>query len=422
MSRTLIAMAAVACLTFGNAAYAQAVGFNPEEIISDGNMRDFDSMSAADVQAFLEVQQGPLKSLVTSDHDEVITLSTRVDNLNSTPDVGEAPKPASQIIWEACQAWQISPKVMLTMLQKEQSLLTKAASAKTLARAVGAGVPGSLVYPTTNPVATNRYPGFGNQLWHGARLLSSYGEGHPSFPTWRPGMRKTIYEDATYGTVLYPENLATFKLYVYNPSIPGNMNFSTIYRTYFGDPMSDPASSTVIVPTSGKHGSISPNTPQIVAYGTDSPAFAVKPNRGYRVDDVKVDGVSVGAVKTYTFKYVRSDHTITATFVANARAVGAPVAPKTMRRSRSYTIRGTLRPTHSSGLKAVRIYKYQKVAGTWKPAGFVTAKTYNDRRTTRYRAKMKLPKSGRWRLRAYAVADTQHLAIWSKKYDYVKVR
>jgi hypothetical protein len=198
----------------GLASSASAATFDPELVISNDNMRAANSMSEAQVQAFLDVQPGVLKSLVTTDY------------------AGAEGKKASKIIWQACQAWQISPKVMLTMLQKEQSLLTRTTLDKnTLSRAIGAGCPDA---------HTNRYPGFGQQMWNGARMLSSYGEGNPSFPTYYEGIGKTIYKDAKYGTTLHPKNLATFKLYVYNPSIPGNTNFWTIYRRYFGSTFANP--------------------------------------------------------------------------------------------------------------------------------------------------------------------------------------
>jgi len=233
-------------MTMVFASAASAFAFDPELVISNDNMRAANSMSAKQIQAFLETQPGVLKNLVTSDYDKVITLSKTKDNVNTTPDKGETPKRASTIIWEAAQAWDISPKVLLTMLQKEQSLLTAPSpSSKTLARAMGAGVPGSLVDPTNNKVATNRFPGFGNQIWHSARLLDSYGEGNPSFPTYYSGISKTIYKDAKYGTKIHPKNLATFKLYVYNPSIPGNTNFYNIYKRYFGSPFANPRMRTV---------------------------------------------------------------------------------------------------------------------------------------------------------------------------------
>ena len=112
----LVAVFAAACLTFGAVGSANATTFDPERIISDDNMRDYDSMSQKDIQAFLEAQPGALASLVTSDYDQVITLSKKKKNWNATPDRGEKPKPASQIIWEACQAWHINPKVMLILV------------------------------------------------------------------------------------------------------------------------------------------------------------------------------------------------------------------------------------------------------------------------------------------------------------------
>ncbi len=250
----LVLLAGVALL--GVAQQASAATFDPELIISNDNMRAAGSMSEAQIQAFLETQGGPLATLVTSDYDKVITLSTTKDNVNTTPDTGESEKRASRIIWEACQAWQISPKIMLTMLQKEQSLLTtQPKSTKTLARAVGAGCPGRLVFPATNPVATNRYPGFGNQVWHGARLLDSYGESATVVPKYYHHIvRWDIYRKPK--VKLLMQNIATYKLYCYNPSIgasapygdlssqagkcTGNANFWLIYRRYFGSTFANP--------------------------------------------------------------------------------------------------------------------------------------------------------------------------------------
>ena len=253
MTRVVVAILA-ACLVLGMASQAGAATFNPEGIISNDNMRDYDSMSEAEIQAFLEAQTGSLATLVTPDYDKVITLSKTKANTNSTPDTGEKPKRASHIIWEACRVWKINPKVMLTMLQKEQSLLsaTPKVGSSTLARAIGAGCPGHLIYDKKiNPVATNKYPGFGNQIWNGARLLDGYGEGKngSTIPLFYLGIVRTdIYRHVT----LHPQNLATYKLYVYNPSIgakapytgmtsaTGNANFWLIYRRHFGGTYSSP--------------------------------------------------------------------------------------------------------------------------------------------------------------------------------------
>jgi len=70
-----------------------------------------------------------------------------------------------------------------------------------------------------------------------------------------------------------------------------------------------------ITPSAGAHGSISPSTPQSVAYG-GSATFTFKASNGYYVDDVKIDGVSQGPMPAYTFTDVAADHTVAATFLS----------------------------------------------------------------------------------------------------------
>jgi len=64
-------------------------------------------------------------------------------------------------------------------------------------------------------------------------------------------------------------------------------------------------------------GSISPPGTNVVNIGS-SRTFAITPKAGYNVADVQVDGVSQGAVATYTFTNVQTNHTISATIVPNA--------------------------------------------------------------------------------------------------------
>ena len=53
--------------------------------------------------------------------------------------------------------------------------------------------------------------------------------------------------------------------------------------------------------------------------------FQIVPNNGYKILDVKVDGVSVGAKTSYTFSKVSANHTITATFETASTATGSIV-------------------------------------------------------------------------------------------------
>jgi uncharacterized repeat protein (TIGR02543 family) len=71
-----------------------------------------------------------------------------------------------------------------------------------------------------------------------------------------------------------------------------------------------------ITASAGANGSITPSGAVVVNYGTDQ-AFTIKPDTGYHVVDVQVDGVSVGAVTSYTLTSVKADHTISATFAIN---------------------------------------------------------------------------------------------------------
>ncbi len=77
--------------------------------------------------------------------------------------------------------------------------------------------------------------------------------------------------------------------------------------------------------TSG--GSISPAATIIVNYGVNQ-TYTITPAAGYYTVDVQVDGVSQGAVATYTFMNVAANHTIAATFAANpSYTITASVGP-----------------------------------------------------------------------------------------------
>ena len=66
--------------------------------------------------------------------------------------------------------------------------------------------------------------------------------------------------------------------------------------------------------TAGSGGTISPASAQVSTGG--SKTFTITPNAGYNVANVLVDGVSKGAINSYTFSNVTASHTISATFVA----------------------------------------------------------------------------------------------------------
>ena len=66
--------------------------------------------------------------------------------------------------------------------------------------------------------------------------------------------------------------------------------------------------------TAGAGGSISPSGNVSVREGRDQ-TFTITPDKGYAVANVKIDGKSIGAVKSYTFENVSRTHTIEVIFM-----------------------------------------------------------------------------------------------------------
>jgi hypothetical protein len=73
-------------------------------------------------------------------------------------------------------------------------------------------------------------------------------------------------------------------------------------------------------------GSISPSGSVTVTHGGNQ-TFTIIPENNYLIFNVKVDGVSVGAVPGYTFTYVTANHTIEAEFKAKESGIFASPSP-----------------------------------------------------------------------------------------------
>ena len=91
-----------------------------------------------------------------------------------------------------------------------------------------------------------------------------------------------------------------------------------------------------ITPRAGANGAISPHTAQSLGYGSDS-LFVITPHTGYHIDDVLVDGHSIGASGSVLFTNVTSSHDVSATFAIDrftitpvAGANGSVSAPQTL--------------------------------------------------------------------------------------------
>lgn len=91
----------------------------------------------------------------------------------------------------------------------------------------------------------------------------------------------------------------------------------TVTRASSGGGGGGGVSTYAITATAGKGGTITPSgRTSVVSGGTQ--VYTITANLGYKIQDVKVDGVSVGAVSTYTFEKVRTSHTIEVSFTGGS--------------------------------------------------------------------------------------------------------
>ena len=92
----------------------------------------------------------------------------------------------------------------------------------------------------------------------------------------------------------------------------GNRSYTAHWRYNGGG--SSGYSYYTIKATAGTGGSISPSGNVSVREGRDQ-TFTITPDKGYAVANVKIDGKSIGAVKSYTFENVSRTHTIEVIFM-----------------------------------------------------------------------------------------------------------
>lgn len=127
-----------------------------------------------------------------------------------------------------------------------------------------------------------------------------------------------------------------------------------------------PIPTYTITPTAGANGSISPDTAQTVTEGDDV-SFTITPDAGYRVQDVKVDGTSVGAVTSYEFTDVSANHTIAATFakVKVKCTLKLKASAKQIKRNKAIKLTATLKG--SAGYQNAKVRLEVKVGKkAWK--------------------------------------------------------
>jgi hypothetical protein len=159
-------------------------------------------MDKTDISNFLQKRAGTLSTYMTIDKEGAL-------------------KSAVETFYETAQRWQINPKYLLVLVQKEQSLLEDTdPSQGQYDRATGYGCPDS-------GGCDDRWKGFYKQVNSAAAQTRYYVDNIKEF-TYQPG--KTYNID---GQSITPVNNATAGLYNYTPHIHGNQNFFNLYNKYF---------------------------------------------------------------------------------------------------------------------------------------------------------------------------------------------
>ncbi len=191
---------------------APTLAFNPNFIISDHDLTNVQSMYKDGIQRFLESKPGTLDTYRATDLDGKI-------------------KSASDIIYRVSQQFLVSPRMIMVMLQKEQSLVSDPTpSASQYDWATGYAVCDDC---NVNSDGVSRFRGFAKQIDSMAQqfrlgYLEDLAKNGQTQTGIRPG-EQTIID----GQVVTPQNNATASLYTYTPHIEGNENFWKIWQSWF---------------------------------------------------------------------------------------------------------------------------------------------------------------------------------------------
>ncbi|MGG7463942.1 hypothetical protein [Plantibacter sp. YIM 135347] len=228
---------------------ASASDFRAGNLISDELFFDGGAMSAGDVQNFLNGASGACRAGYTCLKSYgAATPSRGAVSGRCAAYAGSPGESAASIIAKVGAACGISQKVLMVMLEKEQSLITDTwPSDRQYRSAMGYGC------PDTADCDTNYY-GFFNQVYAAALQFKNYA-GNPGRWNHVAGRVNAIRynPDASCGSSnVYIENQATAGLYNYTPYQPnasalanlygqgdgcgayGNRNFWRIYTDWFG--------------------------------------------------------------------------------------------------------------------------------------------------------------------------------------------
>lgn len=193
--------------THAEALPAWGISFNPEEIISDRDFFNAADMTREEVQKFLEMKKSTLAAY-------------------TVPHADGSKKSAADIIWESATKNGLNPKVLLVLLQKEQSLIENPRPSQ-YNYDWATGYARCDACPANAPVVA-AYKGFATQV-EKAAWRKKYYVNNPEEFNFRADAIAVID-----GASLLLRNNATASLYNYTPHLRGNFSFWKLWQKYFG--------------------------------------------------------------------------------------------------------------------------------------------------------------------------------------------
>lgn len=239
VSALLVAVGFIALSAAPKAQAANAAQFDPGNIISDSVFYDFGTMTANDIQRFLngklptcnDNDGGPkcIRDFV-QDTPAIVGESGRCESLPAKQN-----QTAAQIIHAVANACKINPRVLLVTLQKEQGLIQ---ATNPYLRMYDFAL--GMNCPDTADCAKSS-AGFFYQLYKGAGQLQWYGDPRGSFTYLRVGSNITRrYQAANVesskgincGSKTFQlKSQATAALYYYTPYTPNDAALKNLYGT-----------------------------------------------------------------------------------------------------------------------------------------------------------------------------------------------
>jgi hypothetical protein len=243
---------------------APVVGFNPGNIVSENVFTNSQSMTASQIQSFLNSKvpscdtNGTLRATEYGRSDLTHAQYAAMKGWSAPPftclkDYSEGGKVSAQIIYDTAQEFNINPQVLIVLLQKEQSLVTDTWPISVQYQsATGYGC------PDTAP-CDSQYYGLTNQVRWSARMFRAIMNNSPTWYTpYVIGNNYIQYSPTSScgGSTVNIVNRSTQALYNYTPYQPnqdslnagygdapgdcdshGNRNFYLYFSDWFGSPV-----------------------------------------------------------------------------------------------------------------------------------------------------------------------------------------